>query len=584
MLRTLRIRNLAVIEAVEVELDPGFTALTGETGAGKSILVEAVGLLLGGRASADLVRTGTDTATIEAVFERPNGTEVLIRREITAAGRSRSFVDGSLATAGMLREVSADLVELHGQHEHQLLLDPSTHLGFLDADAGLEASVAGVAKKWAHLRELRDRLAGASMDARERAARLELLRFQLAEIDAAKPLAGEDYELEASRRVLANAERVDGLCRTAYADLYDDERAALPQLGAVWKRVEELAALDPAFAPHLESRRAVKAQLEDLAAFLRAYADGVDASPAKLHEVEDRLARLDRLKRKYGPSLEDVVARGHALRAEVARLTGGDENTAELERQLADASAVYLAAAGALSRARREAAVPFARSLKGLLADLAMAETRFDVRFESVEGDAERWDAHGIDRVEFFVSPNPGEDPRPLARIASGGELSRIMLALRTHGTRRPVTSAGRTADGGRKTLIFDEVDAGIGGRAAEAVGALLRELGGRYQVLCITHLAPIAARATTQCAVEKRIAAGRTVTVVTPLGQDQRVDELSRMLAGSRASEATRASARELLGGGSGALSPGVSAPGRAGAKVKQPAKGESESRRPRV
>lgn len=573
MLRTLRIRNLAVIEAVDVDLDPGFTALTGETGAGKSILVEAVGLLLGGRASADLVRTGTDAATIEAIFERSDGAEVLIRREVTAAGRSRSWVNGALATAGMLRDVSADLVELHGQHEHQLLLDPSTHLGFLDADSGLDETAAAVAALWARVRDFRDRLTGASMDARERAARLELVRFQLAEIDAVKPAAGEDQDLEASRRVLANAERVDGLCRTAYGELYDDERAALTQLGSVWKKVEELAALDPVFAPHLEPRGAVKAQLTDLAAFLRAYADGVDASPAKLQEVEDRLSRLERLKRKYGPSLEEVVAKGQALRAEVARLSGGEEATGALEHQLAEASSAYVGAARTLSRARRDAAVPFTRSLKALLADLAMAETRFDVRFESVEGDPERWDAQGIDRVEFFVSPNPGEDPRPLARIASGGELSRIMLALRTHGTRRPASASGRAGERDRKTLIFDEVDAGIGGRAAEAVGALLRELGGRYQVLCITHLAPIAARATTQCAVEKRVAGGRTVTVVTPLGQDQRVDEVSRMLAGSRASDATRASARELLGGAGGG-----------GAKVKQPAKGESESRRPRV
>jgi DNA repair protein RecN (Recombination protein N) len=573
MLRTLRIRNLAVIEAVEVELDPGFTALTGETGAGKSILVEAVGLLLGGRASADLVRTGTDAATIEAVFERPDGTEVLIRREITAAGRSRSFVDGALATAGLLREVSADLVELHGQHEHQLLLDPATHLGFLDADAGVEQAAAGVAALWMRVRELRDQLAGASMDARERAARLELVRFQLAEIEAVKPVAGEDVELEASRRVLANAERVDGLCRTAYAELYDDERAALTQLAAVWKKVEELAALDPAFTPHLDARGAVKAQLQDLASFLRAYADGVDASPSKLQEVEDRLARIERLKRKYGPALDEVVAKGQALRAEAGRLTGGEGEAGDLERQLADASTAFLVAARELSRARREAAVPFAKSLKGLLADLAMAETRFDVRFESTESDPERWDAHGLDRVEFFVSPNPGEDPRPLARVASGGELSRIMLALRTHGTRRPAHAATKPVEPGRKTLIFDEVDAGIGGRAAEAVGALLGELGRRYQVLCITHLAPIAARASTQCAVEKRIAAGRTVTVVTSLSEDQRVDELSRMLAGSRASDATRASARELLGGAGGG-----------GAKVKQGAKGESESRRPRA
>ena len=571
MLRTLRIRNLAVIEAVEVDLDPGFTALTGETGAGKSILVEAVGLLLGGRASADLVRTRTDAATIEAVFERPGGAEVLIRREITSSGRSRSFIDGALATASLLREVATDLVELHGQHEHQLLLDPSTHLGFLDADATLEPAAADVGALWARVRELRERLASASMDARERAARLELVRFQLAEIDAVKPVAAEDLELEATRRVLANAERVDGLCRAAYGELYDDEQAALTRLASAWKKVEELAELDPAFAPHLEARGAVKAQLEDLSSFLRTYADGVDASPARLQEVEDRLARIERLKRKHGPALDDVIARGSALRTEAARLAGGEGEAGEIERQLATASTAYLTAARELSQARRAAAIPFAKSLKTLLADLAMADTRFDVRFESTEADPDRWEPQGLDRVEFYVSPNPGEDPRPLARVASGGELSRIMLALRTHGTRR--AGKGSSGSSGRKTLIFDEVDAGIGGRAAEAVGALLRELGGRYQVLCITHLAPIAARATTQCAVEKRVSNGRTVTAVTPLGQDQRVDELSRMLAGSRASDATRASARELLGGG-----------GAAGAKAKQPAKGESESRRPRA
>jgi len=574
MLRTLRIRNLAVIEAVEVELDPGFTALTGETGAGKSILVEAVGLLLGGRASADLVRTGTDTAGIEAVFERRDGREVLIRREITASGRSRSFIDGALATAALLREVSTDLVELHGQHEHQSLLDPATHLLFLDADARLEGEAARVADLWARLRECRERLATASMDARERSARLELTRFQLAEIDAVKPSVAEDVELESARRVLANAERVDGLCRTAYANLYDDEGAALTQLASVWKKVEELAHIDPAFGPYLEARSPVKAQLEDLAVFLRGYADGVDASPARLQEIEERLARVERLKRKYGPSLDDVVARANRLRADLERFEGSEEEAGVLERRVSEASAAYVTAAQSLSRSRQAAAQPFARSLKALLADLAMAETRFDVRFQSREGSPERWDAHGIDDVEFFVSPNPGEDPRPLARIASGGELSRIMLALRTHGSRRPSRGAAEAAGAaatGRKTLIFDEVDAGIGGRAAEAVGALLRELGERYQVLCITHLAPIAARATTQCAVEKHVVRGRTVTVVTRLGEDDRVTELSRMLAGSRASDATRASARELLGG-------------EEGAKAKQPAKGESENRRPRV
>ena len=582
MLCTLRIRNLAVIEAVEVDLDPGFTALTGETGAGKSILVEAVGLLLGGRASSDLVRTGTETATIEAVFDGPEG-EVLIRREITAQGRSRSFVNGALATAARLREVSAHLVELHGQHEHQSLLDSATHLAFVDADAGLAPEAAQVASLWERLRDLRERLAGASMDARERSARLDLVSFQLGEIDAVRPEAGEDDDLDATRRVLANAERVDGLCRGAYDELYDGDGAALARMGAVWKKVEELAHLDPAFSPFLDARPAIKSQLEDLASFLRAYADGVDASPARLQEVEDRLARLDRLKRKYGPTLEDVRARAAVLRGEAARLRGSDTDGESLERDLAAATDAFLSAARSLSRARRAAAGPFTASVKTLLGHLAMAETRFEVRFESNEAVSDQWSASGVDSAEFFVSPNPGEDPRALARIASGGELSRIMLALRTHGARQ--ASGG---DPARKTLIFDEVDAGIGGRAADAVGALLRELGERFQVLCITHLAPIAARATIQCAVEKHVTRGRTVTVVTQLGEDERVAELSRMLAGSRVSEATRASARELLSGSVGPPVPASTTAeakvNTAGAKVKQAAKGESESRRPRA
>lgn len=537
MLRTLRIRNLAVIEAVEVELDPGFTALTGETGAGKSILVEAVGLLLGGRASSDLVRTGTDTATIEAVFERAGG-EVLIRREITAAGRSRSFVDGALATAAMLRDVSSDLVELHGQHEHQSLLDPSTHLRFLDADAGLEDAAARVSTLWERMRECRERLAAASMDARERQARLELIRFQLGEIDAVRPAAGEDAELDAARRVLANAERVEGLCRSAHDELYDSDHAALTQLASVWKKVEELATLDPVFGPHLESRTAVKAQLEDLASYLRAYADGVDASPARLQEVEDRLARLERLKRKYGPGLDEVLAKGASLRAEASRLDGSDLQAGELERELGGATAAYQAAARELSSARRRASGAFARSLKALLADLAMAETRFEVRFESNESAPERWDANGLDRVEFFVSPNPGEDPRPLARIASGGELSRVMLALRTIVER----------DEGERTLVFDEVDAGIGGAAADAVGLRLQRLGARQQVLCITHLPQIAALASGHFRIEKSAGDETSLTTVEALAGDGVVEELMRMLGAEASDGAARKHAKQLL------------------------------------
>src|SRR6185503_6125368 len=486
MLRFLRIRNLAVIEAVEVEFEPGFNVLTGETGTGKSILVEAVGLLLGARASADLVRTGEAQATIEAIFDDPStrsarsgeaarndrarpgkagARELIVRREITSQGRSRSFIDGALATAAALRDLSSRLVELHGQHEHQSLLDPLAHLPLLDDYADLTAVAADVAAAWTLVRTLREQLERSRMDAREKAAR--------------KP--GEDEELASTRQVLASAERVQRLCEESYSALYDNDSAVLAGLGGVWKRVGELATIDPQFAPYVESRDGIKSQLEDLAFFLRSYADGIDASPGRLQQVED-----------------------------------------------------------GLSRRRRAAAATFARELEALLAELAMARTRFEVRFNDGELPPEGWGERGIDQAEFFISPNPGEDLRPLARIVSGGELSRVMLALKT------------LAGAGARTLIFDEVDAGIGGRVADVVGSRLQALGEEFQVLCITHLPQIAARGDAQFAIEKSVRGRRTVTRVERLDDAGRVEEVARMIGGASVTEQVRASARELLSGGS--------------------------------
>jgi DNA repair protein RecN (Recombination protein N) len=296
MLRLLRIHNLAVIEAVQVEFEPGFNILTGETGAGKSILVEAVGLLLGGRASSDLVRTGAAQAVIEALFES-NGRELIVRREITNQGRSRSFIDGALATAAALRDLSARLVELHGQHEHQALLDPRTHLPLLDQFAGAVPLAERVAKAWQEVRLRREQLERVQMDAREKAARLDLIGFQLNDIEKAAPKPGEDEELASVRTILVSAERIQRLCDESYAALYDSDNAVLAELGGVWKRVGELATLEPEFAPYLDARDAIKSQLEDLASFLRRYGAGVDASPERLQEVEDRLALLERMKK-----------------------------------------------------------------------------------------------------------------------------------------------------------------------------------------------------------------------------------------------------------------------------------------------
>ena len=545
MLRFLRIRNLAVIEFVEVEFEPGFNVLTGETGAGKSILVEAVGLLLGGRASSDLVRTGEAQATIEAIFDESGGSgerELIVRRDITNQGRSRSFINGALATAGALRELSTRLVELHGQHEHQALLDPLTHLPLVDEYAELGSRAAEMTDAWGEMRALREQLERSRMDTREKAARLDLIAFQLGEIEKAAPKPGEDEELAALKQVLASAERVQQLCEESYAALYDNDAAVLAGLGGVWKRVGELATIDPQFAPYADARDGIKSQLEDLAFFLRRYADGVDASPGRLQTVEDRLALLDRLKRKYGPSLHDVIARGDVMRRERDLLTGAGERAEDLQRDLTTATDRFLAVARDVSRRRRAAAVRFAADIETLLADLAMSRTRFEVRFNESELPQDAWSERGIDQAEFFVSPNPGEDLRPLARIVSGGELSRIMLALKTLAV----------AEDAGKTLIFDEVDAGIGGRVADVVGTRLGALGSRFQVLCITHLPPIAARGTTHFRIEKTVRRDRTVTSVTRLDEEGRIDEVARMIGGATISEPVRATARDLLSGGS--------------------------------
>jgi DNA repair protein RecN (Recombination protein N) len=560
MLRFLRIRNLAVIEAVDLDFDPSFNVLTGETGAGKSIVVEAVGLLLGARASADLVRTGEAQASIEAAFTDPAaaldafGSEIVVRREITSQGRSRSFINGALATAGALRDLAARLVELHGQHEHQALLDPLTHLPIVDEYAELEDHVAQVARVWSAVVELREHLERSRMDAREKAARLELIAFQLGEIERVAPKPGEDEAAAAARQVLANAERIERLCEESYGALYESDGAVLAGLAGIWKRVGELAAIDPQFRPYVEARDGIKGQLEDLAFFLRRYADGVDASPGRLQDVDQRLAALERLKRKYGPTLDEVIARGRALAHERDLLTGAAEQADELQRKLAGATDRYLDAARDLSRRRRTASEAFARTVEALLAELAMPNTRFDVRFNPAELGPDEWNERGIDRAEFYVSPNPGEQLRPLARIVSGGELSRVMLALKT-------MAAG---DAPGKTLIFDEVDAGIGGGVAEVVGVRLRGLGDRFQVLCITHLPQIAAHATTHFRIDKNVRAGRTVTSVERLTEAGRVEELARMIGGMVVTDQGRATAGEMLS---------------AGARAR--AKGESERRR---
>jgi DNA repair protein RecN (Recombination protein N) len=507
------------------------------------MLVEAVGLLMGGRASADLIRTGESQATVQAVFDTlSDGGELIVRREITSQGRSRAFVNDTLVTAAALKDQTASLVELHGQHEHQTLLDPQSHLGLLDDYAGLLASRESVASAFRDWRRLQTEFDAFQLDEREKAARLDLLSFQVGELEKTAPRPGEDEELETARRVLGNAEKLQRLCDEAYGALYESDEAALGRLAVVWKRVAELAEVDPAFRPHLEARDAVKSQLEDLAFSLRSYGESIDASPGKLQEVEDRLALIERLKRKYGPTLADVIQARGTLSGQLDSLQHADERCAGLAAELAAGRAEFLTRARALSMKRRDSAVDFARRLQELLGELAMGRARLEVRFGG-EAPESAWTEQGIDIAECYLSANVGEDLRPLARIASGGELSRVMLAIRT------LAAAGAPG----KTLIFDEIDAGIGGRVADVVGKKLSRIGETYQVLCITHLPQIAASGHAHFQISKSVAKGRTKTCVSRLERDARVEEVARMIGGAAPREAARAAARELLDDGEG-------------------------------
>jgi DNA repair protein RecN (Recombination protein N) len=555
MLRYLSIEHLAVIDKVEVDFDAGFTVLTGETGAGKSILVEAVGLLLGARASSELVRTGEQTATIQAIFDGPEG-EVIVRREITAQGRSRAFVNGALATAGALRELASQLLEMHGQHEHQGLLVPDSHLDLLDTYAGHDddrAELAALHQRVHALRTERDTLA---LDERQKLARVDLLTFQRDEIARVAPREGEDEDLAAERQVLANAEKLQRLSREAYEVLYDQDASVLRGLATVWRRVAELAAVDARAQPFLQNRDVLGAELDELARFLRDYAEHIDTSPARLLQVDDRLGQLDRLKKKYGPGLPEVAEHADRCAAELAMLEFADVRAAEVERELGEAERAYLETADRLSSSRQMAARQFADALVKELGQLAMGRTRLEVRFERLVPGA--WTPRGVDSAEFFVSPNPGEDLRPLAKIASGGELSRLMLAIKT--------LTART--GGGMTLIFDEVDAGIGGHTADVVGRRLQALAAEAQVLCITHLPQIAAAADMHIRITKRIRGQRTATEVERLDDRARVEELARMIAGHSITAGVLASAEEMVRT-------------RARAKGEPNTKGESESRR---
>lgn len=566
MLAELVIENIALIDAAHVEFGPGLNLLTGETGAGKSILIDALGLALGERASPDRIRDGAEAGRVDAVFllgqalgpklatlleeaglEPDEEGRLILTREITRAGRSTARINGRPVTTALLRQVGALLVEIHGQGDNQALLDPDQQLEWLDALAGPEVAAlrAQLAEKVAALRELAARLRALAADPRERERELDLLRFQRDEIDAARLEPGEEEELATRRRLLAGAERLARHLAEAYETLYAAGSSAADRLAAAARALEEASTIDPDLASLARRVRGLEYEVEEAARDVRARAGAVEHDPAALAQVEERLARLQDLKRKYGDSVEEILAYRRQVAERIGELEDAAERVATLEADRRRVLAEGTDLARRLHQARRQAAQRLARDLQPILAALGMPGAGLSVAFQAVpdpdgvpwEGGPVRLTEKGVDRVEFLLAPNPGEAPRPLARAASGGERSRVMLALRSlHVT------AGEVP-----TVIFDEVDTGVGGETAWAVGQRLAALSRARQVLCVTHLAPITALADRHLAVRKETRGGRTRTRIRILTGDERLEELARML-GTGSGEQGTGAARLLL------------------------------------
>ena len=564
MLREIHIQNYAVIDNLAVEFGPGLNLLSGETGSGKSILVDALGLALGGRTSPEMIRTGEERALVIAVFSaegnapwadwleeygvsRGDDGELILRRELQAGGRSRMLVNDQPVTLAAVRSLARRLVEMHGQNEHVALFARDAQLRLLDQFAGVISELEAVGALHARRRALEQELEGLSQNEQERLRTLDLLGFQLRELEQAKLQLGEDVSLEEERRILSNLEKVRAAAGSAFEELYEDEGAAIARVAAAARQLDELRRYDSSIAAEIEPLAAARAVLEDVAAFLRNYVGKLEANPARLEEIEDRLALIDRLKRKYGSTLEEILAYAAEVRRNLASLEHADERREAVRKDLAKASGEYRKAAEALSAKRRDAARKMVKLVREELAQLGMEKTRMEIHFEcAAEGHG---GSTGIDEIEFRISPNVGEDLRVMEKVASGGEISRLMLALKTVVGQARVSRGSRGARRSDVTFIFDEIDAGVGGRVAECVGQRLKRLARDAQVLCVTHLAQIACFAESHFYVEKSAHANRTVTTIKPLSSEkERAEELARMLSGSQITDAVLEHAATML------------------------------------
>jgi DNA repair protein RecN (Recombination protein N) len=564
VLLELRVENYAVIDQVTVEFGPGLNLLTGETGAGKSILIDALSLLLGEKSSAEMVRHGAEKAVVTAVFEgesaaaevlEANGLDgaegqLILRREIAASGKGRVFVNHQPATVALLKLLAPRLASIHAQNESILSFDAAARLELLDAFVGVSTEAA--ARAFARWKSIRERMAELGRNEQERLRLADLWKFQQKEIANAHLEPGEDLRLESEKRVLANAEKIRAAALEAYELLYEGQGAAASSLRSAARRVQELAGYDPAtFREDLEALESARIVAEDVGGKLRSYAEGIHASPNRLAEIEDRLALLDRLKRKYGPTIEDVVACWQDVSRRLNEVENKDEVLRQLGKELASAVDEYLTAAHAISKKRQQAAKTLEKLVEREVNDLAM-QARFRIEVESAEEEA-RWTASGLDQAAYLIATNPGEPLSPVEKIASGGELSRVMLALKAtveagKNPRSNLRTENRELRTASRTLIFDEIDSGIGGRAAEAVGRKLKVLAAGNQVICVTHLPQIASFADHHYAIEKREAGGRSRTRIRRLEPAERTEEIARMLSGAKLSETSRKHAEQLL------------------------------------
>jgi DNA repair protein RecN (Recombination protein N) len=557
----LRLENYAVIDNLAIEFSPGLNLLTGETGAGKSILIDALALLLGDKAAPDVIRTGAERAFISAVFEVESGAEkivgqvlesngidsdhesIILRREIAASGKGRVFVNNQPATVTVLRQLARYLATIHAQNQSLVSFDAAARLELLDAFAAIQLETVG--EDFSSWRNIVSRIQELERDEQDRLRLLDLWTFQKREIEEAKLQPGEDERLETEKRVLANAEKIYSSAMNAFDLLYEGNTSTSATVRAAQKHLEELSRYEPKFQEALAALETARISVEDVGVTLRDYAGGIEASPEHLAEVEDRLVAMDRLKRKYGPTLADVVN----FRAEVSRKVSEMENKDEVLRQLraelAETAKDYLRAAQAVSRKRHESARKLERLVEAEINDLAMkADFHIEVSSSDEEGN---WTASGFDQVVYMISTNPGEPLRPLEQIASGGELSRVLLALKAS-VEAGATSGCKKDSAVQRTLVFDEIDTGIGGRAAEAIGKKLKNLSRGNQVLCVTHLPQIATFADHHYLIEKKDSAGRTRTSVRLISGQERTEEIARMLSGAKLTETSRKHAEQML------------------------------------